>query len=200
LQFEPSRYYDPSCLALCEVGRFVEDCRSASTETDGHDAVREVMAKAVSDPNEVIEALGEPVEAGVHKLYQGTDITILHTIWAPLMSFPPHDHKMWAVIGIYTGREDNIFWRRVGDSVEAAGAASYSTRDAAPLGGDIVHSVINPIERLTGSLHIYGGDFFGAPRCEWEPENLTKRRADIKRTQPLFREANARYYAARPIN
>jgi predicted metal-dependent enzyme (double-stranded beta helix superfamily) len=29
------------------------------------------------------------------------------------MTIMPHDHRMWAVIGVYTGREDNIFWRRV---------------------------------------------------------------------------------------
>jgi predicted metal-dependent enzyme (double-stranded beta helix superfamily) len=29
------------------------------------------------------------------------------------MSVMPHNHEMWAVIGIYTGREDNILWRRL---------------------------------------------------------------------------------------
>ena len=28
------------------------------------------------------------------------------------MTLFPHDHAMWAVIGIYGGREDNIFWKR----------------------------------------------------------------------------------------
>jgi predicted metal-dependent enzyme (double-stranded beta helix superfamily) len=45
---------------------------------------------------------------------------------------------MWAVIGVYTGREDNIFWRRLPDAkdgrVEAAGARALSVGDAAPLG------------------------------------------------------------------
>jgi len=27
------------------------------------------------------------------------------------MTIMPDNHRMWAVIGIYTGREDNIFWR-----------------------------------------------------------------------------------------
>lgn len=32
----------------------------------------------------------------------------------------PHDHQMSAVIGIYSGREDNIFWSRIYTSIEVA--------------------------------------------------------------------------------
>ena len=49
----------------------------------------------------------------VQKLCHSSDLTILNVIWAPHMTIMPHNHQMWAVIGIYTGREDNIFWRRV---------------------------------------------------------------------------------------
>ena len=32
------------------------------------------------------------------------------------------------------------------------------------LGDDVIHSVTNPREVLTGALHVYGGDFFDTPR------------------------------------
>ena len=64
--------------------------------------------------------LGEPQRAGLHKLNQSTDLTVLNVVWAPMMTMMPHNHQMWAVIGIYTGREDNIFWRRrLGEPDEA---------------------------------------------------------------------------------
>src|SRR5262249_20005182 len=82
---------------------------------------------------------------------------ILNVIWAPHMTIMPHNHQMWAVIGIYTGREDNIFWRRVpgahGGKLEAVGARALSTKDADPLGHNIIHSVTNPIARLPGAIH-----------------------------------------------
>jgi predicted metal-dependent enzyme (double-stranded beta helix superfamily) len=109
----------------------------------------------------------------------------------------PHNHQMWAVIGIYTGREDNIFWRRVpgdrGGKLEAAGAVALSARDARPLGDNIIHSVTNPIARLTGAIHVYGGDFFGADRSEWDPETLEEGRYDVAKNMRLFEEANALY-------
>jgi predicted metal-dependent enzyme (double-stranded beta helix superfamily) len=109
------------------------------------------------------------------------------------MTIMPHDHQMWAVIGVYPGREDNIFWRRreMGDGrgIEAAGAKALSVKDAAPLGRNIIHSVTNPIPRLTGAIHVYGGDFFAAERSEWDPETLREQRYDVERAQRLFAQS-----------
>ena len=102
---------------------------------------------------------------------------------------------MWAVIGVYSGREYNIFWRRLPDhpagKVEAAGAKSIAYGEALPLGRDIIHSVTNPVSRLTAALHVYGGDFFTAERNEWDAENLTMQPLDIERTLKRFADANA---------
>jgi predicted metal-dependent enzyme (double-stranded beta helix superfamily) len=111
------------------------------------------------------------------------------------MTIMPHDHRMWAVVGVYSGREDNIFWRRLPGEVgklEAAGAKALSTGDAEPLGHNIIHSVTNPIPRLTGAIHVYGGDFFKAERSEWDPETLLEERYDVEKNMRLFEEANAR--------
>ena len=57
--------------------------------------------------------------------------------------------------------------------------------------------VTNPIPRLTGAIHVYGGDFFAAERSEWDPENLEERRYDVAKTMRLFEDANAltKYFA-----
>ena len=180
---------------MFELDQFVADCRAALAADRSHKLVREVVAQAVSDPTSLLKGLGEPQRAGIHKLYHASDLTILNVIWAPQMTIMPHNHQMWAVIGIYTGREDNIFWRRIpggrGGRVEAAGAKALSAKDAEPLGGNIIHSVTNPIPRLTGAIHVYGGDFFGAERSEWDPESLEEGRYDVAKTIRLFEEANA---------
>ncbi len=179
---------------MFDTERFIEDCRNVISENEAHRAVRELLARAVSEPDGVLKALGEPSEAGLLKLHTGDDLTILNVVWAPMMTLMPHNHNMWAVIGIYTGREDNIFWRRTeNDGIEAAGASAMSVRDVHPLGKDIIHSVTNPIARLTGAIHIYGGDFFAEQRSEWDPESLTERPYDVEKNMRLFQEANARF-------
>ena len=180
---------------MFDLQQFVADCRLALAEDQSHKSVREVVARAVSDPSSVLKGLGEPRRAEVQKLYQSEDLTILNVIWGPRMTIMPHNHQMWAVIGVYTGREDNIFWRRIpggeNGKLEAAGARALCEKDAEPLGRNIIHSVTNPISRLTGAIHVYGGDFFGAVRSEWDPETLLEQRYDVEKNMRLFEEANA---------
>ncbi len=186
---------------MFDLDRFAADCRAALAEDrGGHRAVREVVARAVADPGGVLAELGEPGRAEVRKLYHAPDLTILNVVWGPRMTIHPHNHRMAAVIGVYTGCEDNIFWRRVeggGGRVEAAGAKALRTRDCAVLGRDIIHSVTNPIPGLTGAIHVYAGDFFAAERSEWDAEALTEQPYDVANTMRLFEESNAALDAGR---
>jgi len=180
---------------MFDLDQFVADCRAAIAEDASHKAVREVVERAVAEPGSVLKSLGEPRAAGIDALYHGDDLTILNVVWAPLMTIMPHEHRMWAVIGVYTGAEDNMFWRRVGDEgrsrVEAAGARSLRVGDAEPLGRDIVHSVTNPIPRLSGAIHVYGGDFFAVQRSEWDAETLIEQAYDMERVRRRFTDGNA---------
>ena len=65
-----------------------------------------------------------------------------------------------------------------------------SVGDVETLGHDIIHSVTNPIPRLTGAIHVYGGDFYAAERSEWDSETLMEGRYDAERMIRRFEEAN----------
>jgi predicted metal-dependent enzyme (double-stranded beta helix superfamily) len=66
-------------------------------------------------------------------------------------------------------------------------------RDVEPLGRDIIHTVTNPLPRLTGAIHVYGGNFFAASRSEWDPETLLEQPFDMEKNLRLFEQANARH-------
>lgn len=181
------------------IERFIESCRTAVVGVDPEKHVRELVTEAVSDRIALAAALGEPERAGLVILYQASDLTILDFAWAPWMCFKPHDHAMWSVVGIYSGREDNLFWRRTPGSIEAAGARSLGPGDVDTLGRDVIHSVVNPIGKMTRAIHVYGGDFFAPPRrrSEWDPESLTERPWDMDDTRRLFAAAEERARATR---
>ncbi len=185
---------------MLDLDRFFADCQAAVAADPSHKLVKDVVARAVSDPGGVVEALGEPERAGINVIFRAPNLTILNLIWGPGMTIMPHDHRMWAVIGIYTGREDNMFWRRLpsdaGRDIEAAGAKSLCRGDCAPLGSDIIHSVTNPIQRLTGAIHVYGGDFLTQERSEWDPESLHERPYDVAKARKLFEDSNRALMAA----
>jgi len=98
---------------------------------------------------------------------------------------------MWAVIGIYGGTEDNKMYRRGPEWIVDAGGRELHQSEVLALGAEAIHSVANPERRFTGAIHVYGGDFFGVPRSEWDPETLLEQPSDGDRTMRRFEEANA---------
>jgi len=175
-----------------DLERFIEDCVSANKESDAQSAVAEVLARAVSEPGAVIEALGEPTRADVEVLFRSETLSIFNAVWTPRMNFMPHEHLMWANIGIYTGREDNILWRRESEGIKAFGAEALFQKDVCELRPDAVHSVTNPLRRFTGGIHIYGGDLFSAHRSQWDPETLEEAKSDGASSKKYFEEENER--------
>lgn len=176
---------------------FIEDCRRANAGADAQPAIREVLQRALANPDDLLSAVGEPRKGGLQSLYSSPTLTILNIVWSPLMQLLPHDHNMWAVIGIYAGREDNIFWERRESSIVATRASAIGRGDLIALPSDVVHSVANPIEKLTGAIHIYGGDFFAGGRTEWDPESLAPRPWSIQGAVRQFEESNARFFGSR---
>jgi predicted metal-dependent enzyme (double-stranded beta helix superfamily) len=97
---------------MFDIEQFLAECRAAITESEPRAAVRQVLERAVAAPEHVAAAL--PTErAGVVPLYTADDLSVLHVVWAPGMRFRPHNHLMWAAIGMYGGQEDNAFYRRM---------------------------------------------------------------------------------------
>ena len=75
---------------------------------------------------------------------------------------------MWAVIGVYDGQENNFFYRRSGDSLEAAGGKELQPPDVLVLGEDAVHAIANPLDRTSYAIHVYGGDLPQRPASHVE--------------------------------
>ena len=175
---------------MFDKDQFIADCHAALGGEHAARNVRDVVARAVADQAGVMKALGEPNAGGIVPIHRSADLTIINVFWQPKMVIMPHNHAMWAVIGVYSGREDNILWRRLPDDadgrVEAAGAKSLCETDCLALGPDVVHSVVNPIPRITGAIHVYGGDFFGVERSEWDPETLHEKPYDMEKVLKMF--------------
>ena len=181
--------------ARFDLESFVSDCRRANADgVDAQGAVQDVVARAISNPDAVLEAVGEPRKGGIQTLFRSAELTVLNIVWSPLMQLMPHEHRMWSVIGIYTGREDNIFWQRRDGRLSAAQAAALARGNVVALPRDVIHSVNNPIEKLTGAIHIYGGDFFATPRSEWDPETLSERAWNVAAAVRIFDESNERFF------
>jgi predicted metal-dependent enzyme (double-stranded beta helix superfamily) len=173
-----------------DVDELIKDCREAVTGGDSLLAVRDVLAEALSDRAAVAAAL--PVtKAELTPLYSGTDVTIMKIVWAPSMTIAPHDHHMWACIGIYGGEEVNRLFRRADGTIVESGGFEIDEGEIGLLGDDAIHSVTNPLaHQFTAAIHIYGGDFLNVKRSNWVGDPLVEEPMDAEETRLLFEEAN----------
>ncbi len=174
---------------MFDTARFVESCRAAITESSPRHAVRELLVRELEKSSDVADSLGRD-EAGLEVLYNAEDLTVLNVIWAPGMTLYPHDHRMWAAIGIYGGQEANRLYRRGEERLQAAGERVVDTGEVFGLGPDAIHAVHNPRQAFTGAIHVYGGDFVNTPRSQWDPDRLIEEPFDLAQVRELFAQAN----------
>ena len=166
------------------VDRFVRAVR----EDDVRLAVRDILTSVLADTAAVAASMGD-ASAGLNILYRAPDLTVINALWPPRMALFPHDHRMWAAIGIYGGSEDNSFFRRRGSTIVDSGGKSLNEGDVVLLGDDVVHSVRNPGRRYTGAIHVYGGDFVATPRSQWDEDTREERPYDLEVVRALFDQA-----------
>ena len=177
----------------------VTRCQAALDEHTPVLAMRDVVNELVASPAGLEQAVGPVKEGGITTLHRAADLTVLHVAWTPGMTINPHEHQMWAVIGLYGGQEDNTFYRRSPAGLETAGGRELPAGDVLVLGDDVIHSVANSRREYAVALHVYGGDFFAVERSEWDFDTFTERPRDIEGTRRLFDEANARWRDERTV-
>jgi len=145
----------------------------------------------MAEPDQVARAL-PPIRAEIAPLYVSDELTIIKAIWAPGMSFRPHNHRMWAAIGLYGGQEDNTFYRRADATIVESGGRELRTGEVVLLGADTIHAVANPLRSHAGAIHIYGGDLTSRPgRSEWDEATGDEVAYDFERVKQHFEAANA---------
>ncbi len=180
---------------MFDTDTLINQCLQAvRTEKDPQRAVREILLRTLEKPGPVAQAIGKD-EGGLEIYFNSPELTVLNAIWAPGMKLYPHDHRMWACIGIYGGVEDNKLYKRSTETIQLAGGRELRERDVLALGTDAIHSVANPERRFTGAIHIYGGDFVNQPRSQWDPDTLVEQPYDLEQIKRLFAQANADWAA-----
>jgi len=155
---------------MFDVEAFVSECQTARTTTDPVSAVRTLVSTAIADGTAIDAALGTEPRGDQDALFSSVDLTIQHILWPGGVFTMPHDHRMWAVIGVYRGEELNRFYEPTRDGLKEYGQRTVGEQEILVLESDAIHSVENPHHEVTGGLHVYGGDLRGVERSAWGPD------------------------------
>jgi predicted metal-dependent enzyme (double-stranded beta helix superfamily) len=164
---------------MFDLDLFIADCRAALAEDKPMVAVKDIVERAVSDPGAVAKVLPDK---GLTVLVREPELTVLGVVvpgGIPKSRSTPHDHRMWAVVGVYGGQEDNEFFRRNENTLVGSGGPSVQVSDTVVMGDDTIHAIHNPLEHSAlAAIHVYGGDLGGTQRSMWAGPGLTEQPYD----------------------
>src|SRR5215471_20225095 len=122
---------------MFDAGVFVHDCQAALTTPDPVNAVRMIIETAIGD--------GESIEGdGYDVLLSSHELTIQRIPWPPGLITSAHEHRMWAVIGVYRGSELNHFYERNRSGLKECGQRAVGSGEVLVLDADVIHAVENP--------------------------------------------------------
>ena len=136
--------------------------------------VSEILSLLIQSPESIDAFLGpgnpeENETAQYQFLHQSPELTILRVIMPEHLQSPPHNHLVWAVIGMYRGRENNVFYRRDGARIEKVGHRNLVAPEVMVLAPDTIHGISNPLAQRSYALHVYGGALANPARSLWNP-------------------------------
>ena len=180
---------------MFNLNQFIENCKGKPAS-----AVKELMEEALHDPAAVKTALDAATDgrdlskASIGDLvsFRSPTLTVLKAAVPPKFKTPPHNHRMWAVIGVYDGQENNTFYRRGGNGLEKAGGKDLKTGDVVVLGEETIHAIENPLDRPSCAIHVYGGDLLNMQgRSTWNPFTFEEQPYDIKLIMDYARQLMA---------
>jgi predicted metal-dependent enzyme (double-stranded beta helix superfamily) len=151
-----------------ELVDLIGACREAARGATPSSDVAEVVEAFLHQPH-LRGKVGDGNRSTYEALYRGEDILVLHGVVPPTPApVAPHDHRMWAVIGVYQGQEHNELFARTQDGgLETVDRFTVAAGEARILSPQTIHSVQAGTESYLGAVHVYGGDLFGTPRSTW---------------------------------
>ncbi len=162
---------------MFDLSRFVEACSSALRASDPSAEVMDLMAQTVSDPKAMEAALGSGEARDRHSaeyvfLHQSPELTVLKVTMPGKLVSPPHNHLTWAVVGMYRGEEENVFYRREGARIAETGRRRLRAPQAMLIDAQAIHGIANPVEQTSHALHVYGASLANPARSLWNPFTL----------------------------
>ncbi len=104
--------------------------------------------------------------------------SVVSFVWGPGQVTPVHDHTVWGLIGMLRGAEVSQAFVRRGEALAPAGGPHRlepgDVEILSPAAGDI-HQVANAhADRVSVSIHVYGGNIGGVARSTFGPDGRAR--------------------------
>lgn len=146
---------------------FLERLKTAAGGEDAATQTYQVMQQVFEHHLETASGVFSALDDDV-MLYEDATISIWHYRMPTGVVVPPHDHQVYAIIGVYEGVEANHFYtlkqgELVCDAINQVGQGT-----AILIQPDSIHSVQTGNNRRSCAIHIYLGAFTKVERSRFD--------------------------------
>jgi predicted metal-dependent enzyme (double-stranded beta helix superfamily) len=159
------------------IDSFLGAAHRALTAASPQQAMRELLDATVAALSARLDSWIEHDDDEM-LLASSPELTIYHIALSPRIHYPPHDHRLPAMIGLYQGVETSFSYQRNGKALVRTARHDYAAPRVADLPVDLIHSVVNLGEVRSAAIHVYFGDLTTVERSIWDAELHEERRFD----------------------
>ncbi|MGH8777365.1 MAG: hypothetical protein ACRDWI_20260 [Jiangellaceae bacterium] len=151
-----------------DLHELIEACHEAAAGEDPALEVADLLGGFLRQ-RDLSTLVGTGDRSIFEAVHRSDDLLLLHAVIPPIPApVDPHNHRMWAVVGVYQGQEDTqLFTRTDDDTLEPTERFSVAPGDVRALDVSAIHSIQPGRGEYLGALHIYGGDLLATPRSSW---------------------------------
>jgi predicted metal-dependent enzyme (double-stranded beta helix superfamily) len=164
------------------VGGFAALLQATSVEARILDSGARLLRDLVAHDDWLPDAYAQPAARRYQQHLLHCDslerFSIVSFVWGPGQATPVHDHTVWGLVGVLRGAELSQRYERRGDALAATGEVHRlepgQVEAVSPTVGDI-HRVANAFDdRVSISIHVYGGDIGTVRRATYDAEGRPK--------------------------
>lgn len=135
---------------------FVAAARVAACAENPNDAVKSLLATTLADPDLKASGLPHHDEDEI-LLFEDETVSIWSCQFDPKFVMPPHEHKMHVHIGVVSGYEKNIMFRRDDNKLTHIVTKIVNPGEVLSIGPDGLHAVSASGNDHSHALHVYLG-------------------------------------------
>ena len=151
------------------VEGLVQSIRLAANKDDPETAIRDVLLETVKKPDEIFAATSHENEDEI-LYFEDDSVSIWRCRFQPKIMMPPHEHLLKVLIGVYSGGEKSILYKRTEDGLKEAGSVTAHAGEVITLGKAAIHAVTTGDDKPSDAIHVYLGPLMQLERdlFEWE--------------------------------
>ena len=168
---------------------FAQSCIDALVEQDPADVIRQLIQRAVTEPRSMELACPVPLDPSDDGIIHRSDaIMVCHAVFPRRFRTGIHNHGVEAIIGVWSGYEDNHLFEETGGRIRSLGPRRVEAGEVLVLGVDAIHDVHTPPTTWSAALHVYLGDISTVSRSTLASVNDSASPFDGEQQQRHWKE------------